>query len=171
MIPLAPAAGCPIADHLSVPITSNVLPETSPAAREGGFTMIEVLVVILILGILAAIALPTFLGQSSKAHDAAAKEYTADLVKLVESCYANEQDYTKCNTLSDLSSGGSEPIGMPYGSGPDQAEVSAATTDSFTVIGHSRSGNDFVAVRNSNAPVTRTCSTAGSGGCSAGGTW
>lgn len=138
---------------------------------DGGFTMIELLIVILILGILAAIALPTFLGQSSKAHDAAAKEYTADLVKLVEACYANQQNYTSCNSLSDLSNGGSEPIGMPYGNGPDQAEVSTSTADGFAVVGHSKSGNTFTATRNGVVPIERTCSTAGSGGCNATGTW
>ena len=40
---------------------------------ESAFSLIELVVVILIVGLLAAIAIPTFLSQTSKANDAAAK--------------------------------------------------------------------------------------------------
>ena len=134
-------------------------------SEEKGFTLIELLVVILIIGILAAIALPAFLGQRQKGQDASAKSDARNMVSQVESCYTDSQNYCNCTNPQNT--------GLSVGSNPGQVDVTASTAapDVYTIVGHSKSSNNFTITKGSDGATTRTCNTAGKGSCPSGGSW
>jgi type IV pilus assembly protein PilA len=62
--------------------------------REGGFTLIELMVVVLIIAILIAIAIPTFLGARHRAQDRAAQSNLRNALTAEKTYYTDKQAYT-----------------------------------------------------------------------------
>lgn len=118
---------------------------------EDGFTLIELIVVILIIGILAAIALPAFLNQRAKGQDAAAKSNARTVVSAMEACYTEATMYDPCPDA---------PTGIEVGNGPGQVEVAPAG-ETYVIVAHSTTGNWFRVTKNADTTVERDCAATG----------
>lgn len=68
------------------------------ARDEDGFTLIELMVVVLIIAVLLAIAIPTFLGAQSKAKDRGAQSSARNAVTAANTIYADTGSFSGATT-------------------------------------------------------------------------
>jgi type IV pilus assembly protein PilA len=136
---------------------------------ESGFTLVELLVVMLILGLLAAIAIPSFFNQRNKAKDSSAKEAVRTAETAMET-YATDHDgkYTGV-AATDLQT--IEPSLNDVGARLTIPVAATDTTYTVRVTSDAASANKFDISRTATGVTNLTCTTAGTDGCPSNGTW
>jgi type IV pilus assembly protein PilA len=125
-------------------------------AAADGFSLIELLVVILMIGILAAIAIPLFLTQQSKAFDADAKEMARSAETTAETIsteYNGNYAQVSAEALHET-----EPaVRIAPSAGEAYVSDVAATDDSYSITVKAVGGDELTITREASGDVQRTC--------------
>jgi type IV pilus assembly protein PilA len=132
--------------------------------EESGFTLVELLVVMLILGLLIAVAIPTFFNQKQKANDADSKAMAHTAQTAIET-YATDNNGTYVGadqaalTAIEGTVDTSVAVSGQSATGYTITVTNPDTTHTFSIV---RAGGTFTF---SCTPIT------GGGGCPNGGDW
>jgi type IV pilus assembly protein PilA len=116
---------------------------------EEGFTLIELMVVVLIIAILLAIAIPTFLGARARAQDRAAQSSLRNTLTAAKTIYTDNQSYTIVTPGASGTLKATEPsltfeADATGSNGPKVISSAAApAADTFTAAAKSDSGKCF----------------------------
>ena len=112
---------------------------------EHGFTVIEFLVVIIIIGILLAIALPSYLGFRDRAANNAAKDNLRAALPSAEAYYADNGEYTGMDTaaLATIDSGISPTLTVASVTTTTYCLTDTVSGKVWSVAGPEPSGTDY----------------------------
>jgi type IV pilus assembly protein PilA len=126
---------------------------------ERGFTLIELMVVVLIIAILIAIAIPTFLGARQRAQDKAAQSSLRNALTAAKTIYTDSETYADA-TAAAL--GTTEPSLTFPGTGtggasttPKEVSFVSPSANLITMGSESKSGKCFWITDNTQGPGTR----------------
>jgi type IV pilus assembly protein PilA len=129
-----------------------------------GFTLVELLVVVLIIGVLASIAMGAFLSQRGKAQDANAKASASTAAKAMEAWGTDHGGYGGA-TAADLTA-----VEPSLSSARGLTVVTTVKT--YTVsVDSAGQGGSFSIERRATGELVRSCTRPGAGSCATDGSW
>ena len=128
---------------------------------EGGFTLIELMVVVLIIAILIAIAIPTFLGARERAQDKAAESSLRNGLTAAKTLYTDTEDYATATPAALMTT---EPsltfvAGATASTDPKTVSVTSTAANLVVMASASKSGRCFWIRDNTQGPGTEFGST------------
>lgn len=119
---------------------------TRPAgSSEGGFTVIELLVVIIVIGILLAIAVPSYLGFRDRAANNEAKANLRSALPAAEAYYADNSTYVgmEATDLTAIDSGVSSTLKVSSAASSSFCLTDTVNGKTWSVLGPGPSSSDF----------------------------
>lgn len=119
---------------------------TRPAgSSEGGFTVIELLVVIIVIGILLAIAVPSYLGFRDRAANNEAKANLRSALPAAEAYYADNSTYVgmEAADLTAIDSGVSSTLKVSSAASSSFCLTDTVNGKTWSVLGPGPSSGDF----------------------------